>query len=282
MSNVNPVISLVEDKMKRLVYSLGGALLVCLAWMPAQAEVLYDGFNGAHIDSAKWIATPMCADPGAYDCVREVRLGHLRLAVRKYGAADPSEGETFAESGLRVKQSPETIDGIRFRFRVTSFSGGACSSNEFVAAHPQLLAHGAFFNSGDPTDPNDDVIAYLMVERRTDDTDIAATALRVGGFMTKGNDFFNNDVDLGTVRVGEPAVATLKWDRDNAVVVWRVVRTFTQPYVVEVTRPSFQGPGNAPADPFKSFRVGTFVPNCTTEQSFAAMDALIDTVWVNP
>ena len=67
--------------MKRLVSSFVGALLVCLAWMPAQAEVLYDSFNRNRIDPAKWITPPVCEDPNAQDCVREVRFGHLRLAV---------------------------------------------------------------------------------------------------------------------------------------------------------------------------------------------------------
>ena len=44
-----------------------------------------------HIDPAKWIATSMCG-ANAYDCAREVRLGHLRLAVRGHGDPGGSTG----------------------------------------------------------------------------------------------------------------------------------------------------------------------------------------------
>jgi hypothetical protein len=128
--------------MKRLVTSIGCAMLACLARMPAQAEMLYDGFTEPHIDPAKWIGRAMCQDAKAYDCVREALLGHLRLAVRGNGNPDLTSGEAIAESGLRSR-APETIDGIRFRFVVKSFSSQGCSSPGGLAAHPQLLAFGS-------------------------------------------------------------------------------------------------------------------------------------------
>ena len=124
--------------MKRRL-SLSCALLVCLAWMPAQAQVLYDAFSGNHIDPAKWIATPMCVASG-HDCAREVRNGHLRLAVRGYGAATHSSGVAVAESQL-LFANPEAIETIQFRFTVTSSSSKACPAN-VEAAHPQLLTPG--------------------------------------------------------------------------------------------------------------------------------------------
>jgi hypothetical protein len=262
--------------------ALGCALLVCLAWMPAQAQILplYDDFSGDHIDPAKWIATPLCV-VNVYDCAREVRHGHLHLAVRGYGATDSESGVTFAESQLLFKD-PQVINSIRFRFTVTSVSAGACppDSPNTEAAHPQLLVHGAFFNAGTTENPEEDVVAYLIVERRTDDPSLPPRSLRVGGFTSKGATF-SGSVDLGTVWVGEPVVATLTWDQDHDAFVWHVVKAITTPHVVERTLPYDDGDGASPAEPFKSLRVGTFAPNCA-EPGFAAMDVTVDNVRVNP
>lgn len=259
--------------MKRRL-SLGCAVLVGLAWLPAQAQVLYDAFSGDHIDPTKWIATPMCAD-NAYDCAREVRLGHLRLAVRGYGATTDSTEVTFAESQLLFK-NPSAIETIQFRFTVTSFTSQACPFND-NDAHPQLLAHGAFFAGA-----GEDAVAYLMVERLAGDSDpsLPANALRVAGFTTGTTEAIF--VDLGTVKVWEPAVATLTWDKTSKAFVWRVVKAFTTPHVVEETRHYVDDDASPPADAFKSLRVGTFAPNCVAEPSVAAMDVNIDNVRVNP
>jgi hypothetical protein len=225
----------------------------------------------------------MCVDPNAYDCVREALLGHLRLAVKGYGGPLLDGGVTVADSGLQLR-SPEAIDGIRFRFVVKSFGNRACPNDDDpetpdpAAAQSQLLAQAAFRSVG-PLDPVD-VIAYFLVERRSDDTDIPATRLRVIGFLSQGESFFGN-VDLGTVRLGEPAMATLKWDPAEQVIVWRIVRTVTTPYTQEAMSDPFPITGPA-IDPSKSLLVRTFAPNCSSARGFAAMEALIDTVWVNP
>jgi hypothetical protein len=120
------------------------------------------------------------------------------------------------------------------------------------------------------------------VERLAEgDASLPAKTLRVGAFMSKGNTFFNN-VDLGTVKAGEPAIATLTWEPENSRFLARVVKTFTRPSVVEQTMVYSETDDAAPATPLKSLRVGTFAPNCTDGQSFAAMEAHIDNVRVNP
>jgi hypothetical protein len=125
--------------MRRLLPA-GCALLACLAWMPAQAQVLYDSFSAGHIDPEKWdVLSPLCASPRAYDCAREVQLGALHLRVRGYGAVEVPESQVFFKN-------PEPIDTIRFSFIVTSFSGQGCDSSEDV--HPQLVVYGSFFRSG--------------------------------------------------------------------------------------------------------------------------------------
>ena len=89
-------------------------------------------------------------------------------------------------------------------------------------------------------------------------------------------------MDLGTVKVGEPAVATLKLDRTTKTFVWRVVKTFTSPHVAEAVVPYVEDDTTPPGEPLKTLGVLGFAPNCEVTQSFAAMDANIDNVRVNP
>jgi hypothetical protein len=98
--------------------------------------------------------------------------------------------------------------------------------------------------------------------------------------MSTNGVFFNN-VGLGTVEVDEAVQLTLRWDRANHAFVIRAVKSITVPSVVEVTMPYSQADITAPASQFKALQVGSFAPNCTTGQSFAAMDANIDNIRVN-
>ena len=84
---------------------------------------------------------------------------------------------TFAESQLLFKD-PRAIETIQFRFTVTSVTSQACRDNS-SNAHPQLLAHGAFFAGA-----REDAIAHLMVERLSGEEDLPANTLRVAGFTT--------------------------------------------------------------------------------------------------
>jgi hypothetical protein len=92
---------------------------------------------------------------------------------------------------------------------------------------------------------------------------------------------FPDNVDLGTVRVGEPATATLKWDHANNAFVWRIVKTITTPHVVERIRGYALPDDTPPAGPVKALAVRSFAPNCENGDSFAAMDVRIDNVAVN-
>jgi hypothetical protein len=232
---------------------------------------IYDAFNGNFINPDKWVALGMCSGNG-YDCVREVREGQLRLATRAYGGGYSDTGIGFSGSGLSFP-SPDNISTLEIRFKVKNFKGTGCDANTDLG-HSQQLLFGSFFNSGSG-DPSDDVFAYFAVDGNVPDT-----SLFVHGFMFSQNQFFN-DVDLGTLEVGEPATATLRWDRANKSFVVRVVKTRTIPLVVEQTMPYSQTDNLPPSQRFKHLQVGTFTPNCTTQRSFNAMESVIDSVRVN-
>jgi len=244
---------------------------------PAQNTLgLYDDFSQGFIDPSKWLVSPMCGFTG-YDCAREVQHGHLRLAVRGYGNPDSNSGTSFAASQVMFR-NPTSIDSIQLNLNVGSFISSACPANS-DAAHPQFIVSGTFFNTG-TGNASGDVSAFFMVERRTDDTFDPPGVLRVGGFMFLNGQFFNN-VDLGTLQVGEAAQATLRLDRLNHAVVVRIVKSMTTPSIVEQSMPYFVPDSFPPFNSFKMIQVNSFAPNCTAQQSVAAMDANVDNVRVN-
>src|SRR5262245_51134384 len=106
---------------------------------------LYDDFSEGFIDPSKWSVQPMCGDTG-YDCAREVRNGHLRLAVRGYGDTNSDSGTSVASSQVLFMNS-NSIDSIQLSLKVKSFISSGCQANS-DAAHPQLLINSTFFNTG--------------------------------------------------------------------------------------------------------------------------------------
>jgi hypothetical protein len=250
--------------MRRLLQA-GLLLSVCFAFIPAHGLVLYDTFSAGHIDPDKWALTPLCDAPEASNCVREVKLGALHLRVRAQASPQVPEAQVLFTD-------PGPIDTIRFGFVIASFrSQGGCAPGD--PAHPQLVVYGSFFNA-----INGDVFAFLIVERRSDDA-LPPGVLRVSGF-TADDSGFSNNVDLGTLRAGEPATATLRWDAARNSFVWRVVKAITHPHVAEqvVTYPD--APTGPADEQVKALSVRGFAPGCGSP-SLAAMDAWIDNVAVN-
>lgn len=237
---------------------------------------LYDDFSEGSIDPSKWSVSPMCGG-NAYDCAREVRNGHLRLAVRGYGDVSRDSGSSFASSQV-LFTNPNSIDSLQVNLSVQSFSASACSANS-DAAHPQFLISGTFFNTGTGT-ASGDVSAYLMVERRTDDLSDPPGILRVGGFMSLDGRFFNN-VDLGTLQVGEQARVSIQWDLLNKAFVLRIVKSTTTPAIVEQSMPYTLPDSQMPAVPIKSIQAGSFAPNCVSQRSIASIDVNVDNVRAN-
>jgi hypothetical protein len=245
-------------------------------WTSTLARGLYDDFSDGFINPSKWTVLPMCGG-NYYDCAREVRSGHLRLVIRGYGDPNRDSGTSFAASQVMFR-TPNAIDSVQLHLNVRSFSSSACPTNS-DAAHPQFLISGTFFNTG-TGDASGDMSGFLMVERRTDDTFDAPGLLRVGGFMSLNGQFFNN-VDLGTLQIGEGAQATLRWDRTNKALVVRIVKSVTTPSIVEQSMPYALPDSQLPFVAAKSIQLGSFAPNCTSQQSLAAMDANVDNVRVN-
>jgi hypothetical protein len=274
--------------MKLRAFACLFVVLAVVAVAHTQSLATYDDFDGSFINPAKWSVFAACAtvslnpsvqpqNPTAYDCVREQRDDVLRLGLRAYSSNTSDTGILFSGSGVQFR-NPGPINTIRVKTTINSFSTQGCPANS-EPAHPQFLISGRYFNAGSGTF-QDDVQAYVMIERTSDDLSLPQTILRVGAFMSIGSAFFNN-VDLGTIQTGEEATLTLTWKRDNKAFVAQVVRQQTMPLVEEQTMSYSQSDSLPPSFPIKGIQVGTFVPNCTANVAFAAMKARISVVRVN-
>src|SRR5258706_14241643 len=152
---------------------------------------LYDSFNNRFLDPSKWLAQWQCGGT-VMECVREIQDEHLRLRVRAYGATDSNVGTQFGSSGLTLASN--SVTDIATDLVVRRSTADACSTNPGLVGHAQVLVWGSFFNGGGNT-PNDDVQAFLQLDRYSSDSPGVVLA---GGFLKYQGQFFGN-VDLGTV-----------------------------------------------------------------------------------
>lgn len=263
--------------MRQFCFACLFILLAVVAGAQTQSLVIYDDFGGSFINPAKWNVFSPCATPTTYDCVREQRDEALRLGLRAYSSNTSDTGISFSDSAVQFR-NPGLINTIQVKTTINSFSSASCPANP-EAAHPQFLVSGAYFNTGSGTF-QDDVQAYVMIERRTDDPSLPQSTLRVAAFMSVGTTFFNN-VDLGTVQTGEEATLTLTWNRASKTFVAQIVRQLTTPLVEQQTMSYSQPDSLPPSFLFRRIQVGTYVPNCTANVAFAAMKARIEAVSVN-
>jgi hypothetical protein len=66
---------------------------------PSARPAYYDTFNERWLDPAKW-ATGIDCGALTMECVREIQNGHLRLALRNFGAANSDSGDQWSWTGL--------------------------------------------------------------------------------------------------------------------------------------------------------------------------------------
>jgi len=236
---------------------------------------LYDNFDGAYLDPAKWTSSWQCG-PAVLECVREINEDALHLKVRGYGAADSSSGTQYGYSSALLTASG--VSDIAAQLNVHNSSVDGCSSNPGFGGgggHAHFLLYGAFFNGGGGTS-DDDVQAYLQLDRYS--TDPAGVYL-VGGFLKYQNRFFGN-VDVEYVPVGEKITVELQWDKPNHRFVIRLFRpsqgTVSQqvmPYSMSDTTPAIA--------PFKSLSANVYPANCLGTRTSAALDVAISKVMTN-
>jgi hypothetical protein len=249
--------------------------LVAPAWAagPSVHFRLYDDFSRRLLDPARWLSASACGS-ASLECVREVREGALALRVRGYGESSPDPSSQFASSALALAKDPSAT-AIAARLQVRGTSAAGCPTNP-EGAHGQALLAGAFFNGGDGTNPDDDVRAFLQLDRFSFEPE---GKVRVGGFLSFQGQFFAN-VELAVVDVREEIMLQLIWDRPGQRFLARLFRhdgtrvegempyAGTVPFVHEAVAPE------------KTIQANVFVPSCAAgPRPFAEMDLRVRSVF---
>jgi hypothetical protein len=231
--------------------------------------VYYDTFNEMWLNPAKWLATgPWCS--GGLECVREIQNGHLRLAVRDFGATDSDSGTQFSESEVDFV-NPNAVKSITADVTLRSFSGLGCSTNDTDMTHTNVEIGGIFFNAG-TGDPTDDVLAELIFGVDTTDP----KTIHVGNWNGQ-----SGWTEVGSYPIGAPLTATFAWDKANHQFIALVKvkgepgqgKMVAVPYSVSDTTP--------PASPYKQLSAQAYSLNCTSAKTFAQVEAFYDNVIIN-
>ena len=259
--------------MKRTSLAMSVSMALIQSTAAAGALQPYDDFRQGWINPDKWSALPMCTS-GALDCVREARQGALRLALVGLGGRDSNTGTRYNSTGLAML-NPEGVTAIQANFVVNSHTEQACPANA-DPAHPQFLLHGSFFNTGSGL-PADDVQAFVQVERLADEAGTPAKSVRVGGFMYGAGRFFNN-IELGTVEIGERASIQLRWQPDQHLFTLHLRRARTAPSSAEGQMRYTLPDGFPAATPFRHVSLNAFSPNCVESAAFSAMDVSVESI----
>jgi hypothetical protein len=244
------------------------------AQQPSTTLMLYDNFDERFLSPSKWSPYGACFTWSVLECVREIRDGRLRLAVRNYGVTTSNQGSQYGPSELHFV-NPAPIKAIAAQLVVQRTTAVGCPTNTGEGSHAHALLSGTFFNSGSGI-AGDDVQAFLILDRFSSDPEGVTS---VEAFMHWQGQFFGG-VGLGTVNVGQKIIAKLSWDQPNHqfVVSWTDLETGNVSQAVMVYNISDTAPAAAP-DKFVGVR--TFAPNCVGVQpTFAYMEANFDTVMV--
>ena len=244
------------------------------AWGQTSTLHLYDNFDAAFLNPAKWSPTWQCGGT-VMDCVRDIEDDALRLKVRAYGATDSSDGTQVGFSQLYLTKN--NVKDIAAEVVVHRSSVDGCSTNPGFGGgggHAQFLMYGAFFNGGGGTS-NDDVQAFIQLDRYAT---YDAGTFDVGGLIGYQGQFSN--VDFGEVNIGEKFTVELAWDQPNHRFVIRLTRP-SQGTVQDLFMPYTVSDVTPAAAPFRSLGAFAVPANCLGTRTSATLDVAVTKVMTN-
>ena len=257
-------------KHKRLLAVLLLSTLPCAA----QSKILYDNFNHKFLDPSRWSPYSACyAGAGLeLECVRTIEDGRLHLAHRTFGQRDSDTGLQVGTASVGFV-NPVSIKSITADVAVRSVDEVPCAVNPAFGGNATIW--GVFFNAGSG-DSSDDVGAQVVVGRVASDP---PGQLTVNTQIFRNGDYSIDYQTLGTIPLGTPVTATLRWDPPNHqfLVSWtnkitHATTATTLPYSFSDTTPA--------ASPNKVLEVVGAPTNCTANPTSVYVDALFDNVYV--
>lgn len=269
--------------MKVVLYSCVVAALV-LAGAPVRALepfVLYDNFNAALINPAKWIGFEFFG--GGAEANRRIDpfLGELRMSYRAYGNTASNNGFVLSTLGLAPIKNFNAITALSADVAVLKAQFASCPGNSFASSGNAGLI-GSFFNTGTPTpgsETNDVLAVLFLTQLSTGPRNI----LNVRAVVFRCADQFCSQFNsvqqriLGTANVGAAVQLQMQWDPPNDRFLFQ---RGTDPIVAISYAPLADTA--PPGIRFKDLRISHFVANCTTNpRPNGFWDVAFDNVRVN-
>jgi hypothetical protein len=263
--------------------ALSGCMVV-LVFLPGtlvhavEPLVLYDDFNAAQIDQAKWVRD----EEGArMEPIVQIRDNRLRLFNRSYGKTDDDRGRDIGRLFLTLSNTA-AVTAIKATVQVNDVRATGCPSTPQVTRAVTFLG-GSFFNTATPTPGSElhDVWALMGVARNsnmdtpTDVLNVISLVGRCTNATCMASTWLHSRI-LGTVKRGEMATLRVQWDRDNHRFIFQRdddLEVFA-PYTLSDTAP--------PSRQRKGLRVVSETAPCTPpSQPVAFIEAFFGDVLVN-
>jgi hypothetical protein len=276
--------------MKRVIGLLAACAAIFFVLLPGMGQaqlVLYDNFNSALINPAKWFGSQ--SQPGAAapmtETSRKIVEGQLLLQVTDYGdnTSDTGRAPTGTQS-LRVND-PSTVTAMQARVTVQGAVAQACSTNTGTTGQARAGIFGDFFNDGSSTGSGDetgDVRASFLLTQQSDGTKIILAS--VTRCTDAGCDNFTTiDSNTFTKKWAVGAAQTLKieWDPANDQFFFTLnPGTAGQEGPVSLSYAGFSD-ADPPGNDRKQLQVQSLPLNCTATRTKASIAARFDNVMLD-
>jgi hypothetical protein len=238
------------------------------------AAILYDDFSEKWLDPAKWKPiNPNCWG-NVLECVREIRDGRLRLAVRNFGDTNSDSGIQYDESEVYFAD-PNPIKSITADIR-TQFAGIGCLTNNTDATHTQVQIGGRFFNTGSGN-PNDDISVWLIIWIDTFDP----TTMHISVYWGYPWPLPATDVPFASYPVGTELTSTLIWDKANHRFIGKTKVEDEEGQGAQVEIPYYLPDTAPPANPEKRILASQHTLNCTSAKTNGQVEARVGNVIIS-
>lgn len=235
---------------------------------------LYDDFNHKWLDPAKWqVGNPQCW--ATLECVREIKDGQLRLAVRDFGATNSDSG--IAWSSPEVRFIDPSVMSIKADFTPRSFSGVGCTTNNTDYTHTEIRLWGTVFNVG-TGNAAEDVTAFLLIWVDTFNPQTRTVSLWWGYNWGSGQ---GSAYPIASYPFGTPVSLALKWDKDNHRFIARSKAKFAADPRKQIIVPYSVSDTTSPTSASRGVDASVNSLNCTSGQTYAQVEATVDNVIVN-
>jgi hypothetical protein len=210
------------------------------------------------------------------ETLRDLKNGHLQMALRTWGATDSNAGTGRGTLRLRLN-NPAGLTILFVQASMTQVVDGACPANP-ASNSPRLGLFGAFFNDGSSRGPGDETGDALATLRMVQDSSTGPEfLLQVFRCSDPGCGTTTNIGSVSFTKIwvlNEVHSLLLFWDK--AHMQFTGIVDFNTAGQESHSIAYALADGNAPGFDFKEIRDDNFVPACMAGAKQGAVFAVFD------